>query len=80
RLRSPDEGRGFLWRMHSYWRFSVVPDGVVATCESITLSRPVPIGLGLVSRPVISRVARESMTTALRAWQRSPSTPRESSR
>jgi len=80
RLRSPDEGRGFLWRMHSYWRFSVVPDGVVATCESITLSRPVPTGLGLVSRPVIARVARESMATALQAWQRPLATVRSSSR
>ena len=62
-------GRGFLWRMQSAWRFTVVPQGVVVTCESITLSRPVPFGLGLVSRPIITRVARESMSTAVRAWQ-----------
>jgi putative flippase GtrA len=65
-----DDGRGFLWRMQSFWRFTATPDGVVVTCESITLSRPVPFGLGLVSRPAITRVARESMTTAIRAWQR----------
>ena len=64
-----DESRGFLWRMQTLWRFSVVPQGVVVTCESITLSRPVPLGLGLVSRPIVTRVARESMTTAVRAWQ-----------
>jgi putative flippase GtrA len=64
------ESRGFLWRMQSFWRFVVVPEGVVITCESVTLSRPVPLGLGLVARPVITRVARESMTTAVRAWQR----------
>ena len=64
-----DESRGFLWRMQSRWRFTVVPQGVVVTCESITLSRPVPLGLGLVSRPIVTRVARESMTTAVRAWQ-----------
>ena len=64
-----DESRGFLWRMQTLWRFSVVPEGVVVTCESITLSRPVPLGLGLVSRPIVTRVARESMTTAVRAWQ-----------
>ena len=56
--------------MQSFWRFTTVPEGVVVTCESITLSRPVPIGLGLVSRPIISRVTSESMTTAIRAWQR----------
>jgi putative flippase GtrA len=64
-----DQSRGFLWRMQSRWRFTVVPQGVVVTCESITLSRPVPLGLGLVSRPIVTRVARESMTTAVRAWQ-----------
>ena len=62
-------GRDFLWRMQSFWRFTAVPEGVIVTCESISLSRPVPIGLGLVSRPIIARVARESMTTAVRAWQ-----------
>lgn len=65
-----EESRDFLWRMQSFWRFSAVPGGVVVTCESMTLSRRVPLGLGLVSRPIITRVARESMTTALRAWQR----------
>lgn len=69
--RVPSErSRGFLWRMQSWWRFTEVPGGVIVTCESITLSRPVPFGLGLVSRPIITRVARESMTTAVRAWQR----------
>ena len=63
------ESRGFLWRMRSAWRFATVAEGVVVTCESITLSRPVPIGLGLVSRPIITRVARESMSTAVGAWR-----------
>ncbi len=70
-----DDSRGFLWRMQSSWRFVQTPDGVVVTCESLTLSRPVPFGLGVVARPVITRVARESMTTAVRAWQ-SPPSPR----
>ncbi len=62
------DSRGFLWRMRSHWRFVAVPEGVVVTCESVTLSRPVPTGLGLVSSALISRVARESMATAVRAW------------
>ncbi len=64
-----DQGRGFLWRMRSVWRFEAIPQGVVVTCESITLSRPVPVGLGLMARPIVARVARESMTTAVQAWQ-----------
>lgn len=63
------ESRGFLWRMQSFWRFTAVPEGVIVTCESITLSRPVPTGLGLISRPIVNRVARESMTTAVSAWK-----------
>lgn len=65
----PEASRDLLWRMQSLWRFTAVPDGVIVTCESITLSRPVPMGLGLVSRPIIARVARESMTAAVKAWQ-----------
>jgi hypothetical protein len=65
-----EDSRDLLWRMQSFWRFTAVPEGVIVTCESVTLSRPVPMGLGLVSRPIITRVARESMTTALRAWER----------
>jgi hypothetical protein len=64
------DGRNLLWRMQSLWRFSAVSEGVIVTCESITLSRPVPAGLGLISRPLITRVARESMATAVGAWQR----------
>ncbi len=70
RRLAADQSRGFLWRMRSAWRFTAVPEGVVVTCESLTLSRPVPFGLGMMARPIITRVARESMTTAVRAWQR----------
>ena len=39
--------------------------GVVAECESISLSRDVPFGLGAIAGPIIRSTARESMTRTL---------------
>jgi hypothetical protein len=58
---------GFLWRLNAYWRYEAVPGGVLAECESISLSRDVPFGLGAIVGPVISSTARESMERTLRA-------------
>jgi len=33
------DDRGFLWRLNAYWRYEQVAGGVIAECESITLSR-----------------------------------------
>lgn len=57
--------RGFLWRMNSYWRYEPVPDGVIVQLDSITLSRDLPWGIETVARPIISRVARESVSRTL---------------
>lgn len=62
----PDgDDRGFLWRLNAYWRYQAVPGGVIAECESMSLSRAVPFGLGVVAGPVIRGTARESMTRTL---------------
>jgi hypothetical protein len=63
--RTPGEDRGFLWRMNAYWRYEQVNGGVIVDLESITLSRGIPLGLGTVVRPLINRVARESMSRTL---------------
>lgn len=66
-----DEGtaddRGFLWRLNAYWRYQAVPGGVLVECESLSLSRSTPFGLGPLVGPYITRVARESMERTLRA-------------
>ena len=61
------EDHGFLWRLNAYWRYEAVPGGVIAECESLTLSRTVPFGLGTIAGPIINSTARESMEAALRA-------------
>ncbi|NOT27060.1 MAG: GtrA family protein [Acidobacteria bacterium] len=60
-----DSDRGFLWRMNSYWRYEAVPGGVIVELESLTLSRGLPWGTRTAIRPLIERVARESMTRTL---------------
>lgn len=67
RQLSDAEDRDFLWRLNAYWRYQDVPGGVIAECESISLSRTVPFGLGAVTRPLITRTAESSMRAALLA-------------
>jgi hypothetical protein len=65
RERTTGDDRGFLWRLNAYWRYRTVPGGVVAECESISLSRDVPFGLGAIAGPIIRSTARESMERTL---------------
>ncbi len=60
---------GFLWRLNSYWRYEQVPGGVIIECESISLSRDVPRVLSLLVRPIIGRIAKESMARTLAAMR-----------
>jgi len=67
RARPEGTDRGFLWRLNSYWRYEEVAGGVIAECESVSLSRGVPFGLRTITGPLISGIARESMEAALKA-------------
>jgi hypothetical protein len=64
---STGRDRGFLWRLNAYWRYEAVTGGVIAECESVSLSRSVPFGLGAVVGPIIRSTARESLEKALQA-------------
>ncbi len=65
REKPPDQDRGFLWRLNSYWKYEERGDGVLVECESLTLSRDYPSFLKPVLGPIISSVARESMLRTL---------------
>jgi len=67
RLAAPDEDYGFLWRWRAYWRYREVPAGVIAECESISLSRTVPFLVRYLVEPLIRRTAEGSMGDALDA-------------
>jgi hypothetical protein len=65
-LASGDDD-GYLWRLNAYWRYQQVAGGVIAECESLTLSRSVPFGLRTLASRIIATTARESMDAALGA-------------
>lgn len=65
--RPAGQDRGFLWKLNAYWRYEAVAGGVIAECESISLSRDVPFGLGAIVGPIIRSTARESMERTLQS-------------
>ncbi len=62
-----DTGYGYLWRLHSYWRFQQSEIGVCAECRAISLTRDIPKGLGWIIEPIIYRLPRESLINTLKA-------------
>ena len=56
--------RGFLWRLNSYWRYSQMGSDVRIDLESISLSRDAVVCRSM-AEPLISRIARESVTRTL---------------
>lgn len=62
---APGSDNGFLWRLNAYWRYVQVPEGVIAECESVSLSRSVGFPFGTIGRYVATSQARESMERAL---------------
>jgi putative flippase GtrA len=68
RIEQVDGGdHGFLWRLHSYWRYEERGGGVLVELRSLTLSRHVPALVRPVAGPLVNRVARESMARTLEA-------------
>ena len=56
---------GFLWRLNSYWRFVERDGGVYVECESISLTRDIPTGLGWLIGPFVTSIPRESLEHTL---------------
>jgi hypothetical protein len=56
---------GYLWRLNTYWRFVERDNGVYIQCESVTLTRGIPFGLGWVVGPFVTSVPRESLEFTL---------------
>jgi hypothetical protein len=56
---------GFMWRLNSYWRFREKDGGVVVECESISLSRQIPFGLGWLISGYVESIPKESLESTL---------------
>lgn len=61
RLKPVGDDSGFLWRLDSWWRFEEKDGGVYVECESISLTRDIPTGLGWLVRPFVTSIPRESL-------------------
>ena len=60
------EGTGLIWRLFSVSRFEEREDGLYFETEAMALSRDIPSALRLVVEPIVRRVSREALETALR--------------
>ncbi|HET9372406.1 MAG TPA: hypothetical protein VFO19_19220 [Vicinamibacterales bacterium] len=69
RVLPPGQDRGFLWRWNAYWRYEQLPGGVIAECESISLSRDVPSLVRVFVGGLIRSTADESMQRTLTAFR-----------
>jgi hypothetical protein len=51
--------------MNTYWRFEEKEGGTYVECQSISLTRDIPTGLGWLIGPYVTSVPRESLTFTL---------------
>jgi hypothetical protein len=65
REKPPGSDSGFLWKLNAYWRYEQVDDGVVIECESISLSRGVPVLLRPFISGVVDGIARGALEQTL---------------
>jgi putative flippase GtrA len=56
---------GFLWRFNNYCSIEERDQGTYVQCESVSLSRDVPTGLGWLIQPFVTGVPRESLEFTL---------------
>jgi hypothetical protein len=66
RLRPVGEDNGYLWRLYSYWRFQERDGGVYVECEATSLTRAIPVGLGWLIAPIVTKLPRQSLANTLR--------------
>ncbi len=65
RLEPEGHDRGLLWRMYTYWRFEQKDGGTYVECQSISLTRDIPAGLGWLIGPYVNSVPQESLDFTL---------------
>jgi hypothetical protein len=56
---------GYMWRLNTYWRFLERDGGTYVQCESISLTRGIPLGFGWLVGPFVTSIPRESLTFTL---------------
>jgi hypothetical protein len=61
---------GYLWRFNNYCALEERSEGTYVQCESISLSRDIPFGLGWLVGPFVNDVPRESLEFTLTAMRK----------
>lgn len=65
RMLPPGTGWGFLWKLNTYWRFAERDGGTYVQCETISLTRDIPFGLGWAVGRFVNSVPQESLAFML---------------
>jgi hypothetical protein len=65
RAVAAEHGRGYVWRMNTYCAFESQADGTFEQCESISLSRGLPFGIGWMIEPFVTSVPKETLEFTL---------------
>jgi len=60
-----DKSGGFLWRLNTYCSFEEIAEGTIEQCESISLTRGIPFGLGWAIGPFVNSIPRETLAFTL---------------
>ncbi len=67
RRRPEAENDGFLWRLNSYWTFEQHGEGLIMSCETVSLTRGVPAALSWLVAPIVTTLPRDSLQFTLSA-------------
>jgi hypothetical protein len=65
----PDQGSGYIWRLHSIARYEQRDGGTYVEVEAIALSRDIPVAVRWLVNPIVRRVSRNSMVLSLQQTQ-----------
>ncbi len=65
KIKPPDTGWGFLWRLHSYWHLEERDGGLLMECRAISLTRDVPAALAWIIKPMVTALPREALAGTL---------------
>jgi hypothetical protein len=65
-LLPPDQGNGFIWRLHSILRYEERDGGLYLELEAIALTRDIPVSLRWMVKPVVNHLSTASLATSLR--------------
>jgi hypothetical protein len=66
RMLAEGEGTGLIWRLYSVSRFEEREDSLYIETEAMALSRDIPSAVRFIVEPIVRRVSREALETALR--------------